>query len=246
MKPIGVVLYRGPSLIDGSPIAAVMTLESKNSKTGDMPQLWVIRTDMHPVEAVFRGADSAICGTCPMRGQLGKRRQCYVEVQNAPAAVYRALKRRVYPRFNPKRHARYLRGRKVRIGAYGDPAAVPFHAIMPVVETYAAGWTGYTNFHSKPLGKPWRAYLQASVHDTKEAARVSSRGWAYFRVNLGDQPKQSGEAMCLASDEYAAKGGTRRQCIECGLCNGQGVNVVINGHGKNFKRTPLTVIGGGQ
>ena len=44
----GVVLYEGPSVLDGAPIAVIATLKSANVKTGDMIQTWIIRSDMHP------------------------------------------------------------------------------------------------------------------------------------------------------------------------------------------------------
>jgi len=56
-KPSGFILYRGPSLLDGKPIVVVaITKESKNSKTGSMLQTYIIRSDMHPVAAVRKGA----------------------------------------------------------------------------------------------------------------------------------------------------------------------------------------------
>jgi hypothetical protein len=247
---IGFVLYRGPSLLTGEPIVAILTLESKNSKTGNMAQIWVIRTDMHPVDAIRRRKDEAICGSCSLRGGPAtadlpyKKRRCYVEVDKAPAAVYRSLKRRRYPRFNAAKHAGLLRGRLVRIGAYGDPGAVPVESIMPVVEAHAEGWTGYTNTWGTRVGKAWQGLLMASCHSVAEAQKAERRGWKYFRVNLGDAPKVQGEVMCLSSDEYVAKGGTKRTCLECKLCDGSRASVVIDGHGKAFPRMELQMVGG--
>jgi hypothetical protein len=43
----GVVLYEGPSELDGKPIVVVATFNSVNDKTGNMVQTWIIRSDMH-------------------------------------------------------------------------------------------------------------------------------------------------------------------------------------------------------
>ena len=50
-KPLGVILFEGPSLIDGAPIAVIATgfqRRTANSKTGDMVQTWIIRSDREP------------------------------------------------------------------------------------------------------------------------------------------------------------------------------------------------------
>ena len=66
-KPItdalGFVMYEGPSVLDGAPIVVIATMKSGNTKTGNMVQVWIIRSDMHPVTASKVGADAAICGS---------------------------------------------------------------------------------------------------------------------------------------------------------------------------------------
>jgi hypothetical protein len=68
----GVVIYRGPSEIDGAPILAVTTgfkTASSNPKLGHhLLQTWILQEDMSPTEAVATGADSSICGTCALCG----------------------------------------------------------------------------------------------------------------------------------------------------------------------------------
>lgn len=53
MRPItGMIIYRGPSLLDGAPIVAIATgLDGKhrNSKTGNMVQTWIMRDDIAPI-----------------------------------------------------------------------------------------------------------------------------------------------------------------------------------------------------
>jgi hypothetical protein len=123
----GVVLYDGPSMLDGKPIVVVATLNSANAKTGNMVQTWIIRSDVHPLDALDTGGDYSICGTCPHR-----KRTCYVNVSQAPSAVYRTYKAGKYPTFDATLHAGLFMGRKVRLGAYGDPAAAPFEVMQQV------------------------------------------------------------------------------------------------------------------
>ena len=100
-KPLGVILYEGPSLIDGQPIAVIATgfqRRTANSKTGDMVQTWILRADLNPLQAIHTGQDVSICGDCPLRGMLetrqcrtvNRRRACYVAIHQAPLGVYRA------------------------------------------------------------------------------------------------------------------------------------------------------------
>ena len=59
-KPNGFILGHGRSLIDGMPIVVVATIKSRNTKTGDMVQTWILRQDMLPTDAVKTGADWSI------------------------------------------------------------------------------------------------------------------------------------------------------------------------------------------
>ena len=157
----GFVLWRGESAIDGAPIAVIATLRSKNTKTGRMVQTFIMRTDVDPMTAVRIGRDLSICGMCLYRPALDGG--CYVTVGRAPLQVFRALKRRRYPRA-PERLLGTL-DRPVRLGTYGDPAAVPFE----VWERLLAGvtrWTGYTH-QWRTCDTRFRSILMASA-DTPE------------------------------------------------------------------------------
>ena len=91
----GFIIYEGPSLIDGSPIVAIALRTSGNSKTGNMVQTYIIRSDMDPREANKSGADYAICGACPHKGKahdtdagkLALERSCYVVLAQGPLQV---------------------------------------------------------------------------------------------------------------------------------------------------------------
>ena len=143
-KPLGLVLYEGPSLINGQPIAVIATgfqRRTANSKTGDMVQTWILRSDMNPLEAIHTGNDVSICGNCPLRGMLDKqqrrtvnrRRACYVNVHQTPLAVYRAYRRGRYEQFHSAQHLALFQGRMLRLGSYGDPVAAPYRIWLPLV-----------------------------------------------------------------------------------------------------------------
>jgi hypothetical protein len=96
-KQNGVILYRGPSMLDGAPIVAILTglaSSSLNPKTGDMLQTWIIREDVSPVDATRTGDDASVCGDCKHRpANMGS---CYVTVFQAPRSVHAAYHRGVY------------------------------------------------------------------------------------------------------------------------------------------------------
>jgi hypothetical protein len=56
----GFIIDRGLSPIDGQPYVAILTLESSNRKTGNMAQVWIMREDINPVEAVQTGEDVTV------------------------------------------------------------------------------------------------------------------------------------------------------------------------------------------
>lgn len=239
---LGVVLYRGPSLIDGAPIVVVATgfqRRSANEKTGDMVQTWILRADMNPLEAIHTGQDVSICGDCPLRGILqdtergtaNRMRGCYVAVHQAPLAVYRAYRLGRYERFDCARHLPLFRDRMLRLGSYGDPVAAPLSVWAPLVRV-ASGHTGYT--HHWDNGRFWRfrRFLMASVETLDDARQAQAQGWRTFRSAPGGELPAPGEFHCPASAEK----GHRLTCEMCGACNGangnaQRVSVLIWAHG---------------
>ena len=178
----GVVLYEGPSVLDGAPIAVVATLKSSNAKTGDMVQTWILRADMHPLEAIATKADESICGNCVHRQSTGGA--CYVNIGQAPAAVYRTYKAGKYPAFDPAVHNALFMGRKVRLGAYGDPAAVPYE-ILAHITGLSIGHTGYTHQANHKAFDPRIAELcMISADSPKQAQKYHAKGYHTFRVAM--------------------------------------------------------------
>lgn len=209
------IVYDGPSMIDGKPIVVALTgvkRKSANPKTGDMVQAWIIRKDIHPVEAVEKGEDRAICGDCPARGTY-----CYVNVGQAPAAVFKALGK--YERLSVEDAAVKLTGRKVRLGAYGDPAAVPI-GVWDRLLKFAAGHTGYT--HQWREFPEFKRLVMASVEGDTVAP-----GWRTFRVLREGESDRANEIRCPAESK-------RRTCETCMACNGgsdtkRSVTIMVHG-----------------
>ena len=210
------ILYEGPSMIDGKPIVAVMTgvtNPSRNVKTGAMAQVYFLRSDIPPTDAVKTQEDQSICGNCPHRGST-----CYVNVGYGPGAVYQAYKAGSFHPVNPTK-AGY--NRVIRLGAYGDPCSVPTDILTRLL-SHAQAWTGYT--HSPLLRPELKSYMQASADTAEEAVLYQNLGWKTFRVKLPEDPLLSGEIMCPNTR-------TGIQCAQCQLCDGKQMNIAINVHG---------------
>jgi hypothetical protein len=224
-KPAGYILYRGPSVLDGAPIVAIATMSTTNDKTGDMVQTWILRDDISPLDATKAGQDASVCGDCPHRHYLGGA--CYVTVFQAPLGIWKAYKRGKYST-NTEEFMSRIANRRVRFGAYGDPAAVPVTVWAPIANG-CIGYTGYTHqvnhikFDSRILN-----YAMQSVDTAEQAIQAKGR---YFRVKLANDPVLPREVECL-SDSIG------KSCADCLLCDGgtKGKSVYITVHGAKAKR----------
>jgi hypothetical protein len=212
------VFYDGPSAIDGAPIIGIAIIKSRNAKTGNMVQTFILRADESPLDALQSGADASVCGACIHRPRVikGKRvRTCYVDVGKSVQAVFGAWIRGAYPLMSPAEGARRLAGRKVRLGAYGDPAAIPadhWRALLAVAD----GHTGYSHQWREAFAQSMRDLVMASADSESDRDIARAMGWRTFRVRTADESLGAREIVCPASDE----GGNRRQCVTCMACDG--------------------------
>lgn len=212
MDTLGLILYKGKSLLNGKPIVVIATgikSRSKNGKTGDAIQTWILSDETDPISAVKGGEDTSICGDCPHKGKT-----CYVNVGQAPLSIYRAYKRGRYTRFNVRKHLKLFRDRYVRLGAYGDPAAVPIK-VWDKITGVASHWTGYTH-QWMDCNPEMRKYVMASCETAEHRILAKESGWRTFRVRTRDQQMEQGEFVCPASEEA----GKRLTCERCKACSG--------------------------
>lgn len=241
-KPRGYVIYRGPSLLDGAPIVAVALVKSRNAKTDNMVQTYIIRSDMDPRDANRTGADYAICGSCPHRGKaellgttaypakvdgLAPERSCYVVMGQGPLQVWKSLQAGKYPdALNHRAIAPLGAARMVRLGTYGDPAAVPEYVWLSLISE-AKGHTAYSHQGDNPGADFNPQLMMRSADSLAEAAFAWGRGERTFRVlRKGEEPIAGREIDCPSSRGVA--------CIACGLCGGASVkakSITIPGHG---------------
>jgi len=233
----GAILWRGASQLDGAPIVVVATglgpQGSRNAKTGaGMVQVYILRADMAPLDAARSGADASICGDCRHRGTAAdgavRNRTCYVNLAHGPRVAYLMATTARYSHVDLETGAEILRGRTVRLGAYGDPAAVPFQ-VWQALLAYAAAWTGYT--HQWRRAPELAAYCMASVDTPGERAEARFLGFRTFRVRAAGQAVETREVVCPAS----AEAGKRATCDACRACGGNlakaRADIVIAAHG---------------
>jgi hypothetical protein len=209
-------------------LASGLNGTTHNHKTGPMVQVWILRLDREPMEAARANVDDAVCGDCKLRGDSGFGRACYVTLWLGPLRVYRMVGR--YPAVTLSQLESLMARKQVRLGAYGDPAAVPLRVWRAVLRR-AAGWTGYTH-QWQTCDPAFREFLMASVDTLAEAAAAHAAGWRTFRVRTAHAAVLPDEVICPASDEA----GHHTTCSACELCRGTANparSVVIAAHGSH-------------
>lgn len=217
-KPLGYIAYEGRSELDGAPIVVIINKiysASKNDKTGDLVQSFIIRSDVAPVEALQTGADASICGDCehrPINAKLTGKPPCYVNVGRSVRAVYEAYKRGRYDHISLHELALKLAGKKLRIGTYGDGAAAPV-SVWQTLTTYTAGHVGYTHQWARAgfNHAAWAQLAMASADTPQQAQTAHKLGYRTFRVSI-DTNKLNSEISCPASAESGKK---RHALIVC-------------------------------
>jgi hypothetical protein len=218
----GFILWEGPSLIDGAPIVVVATglrKPSDNTKTGGMIQTFIIRSDVHPSEALKSGADASVCGSCPKRPAIfvprgpGDKR-CYVDVAKSVAAVYRCYARGGYRTVSPSEAATLFTGRRLRMGTYGNPSAAPFE-VWETANSLTAGHTAYIHNWDN-ADRRWSGLAMASVETVQQGLRARTMGYRLFHARLFSESTLDLTIPCPASKES----GFRTTCFDCSLCSG--------------------------
>lgn len=222
-----IVLYNGPSMLDGAPIVAIATIGSSNEKTGPMVQTWILRADMDPMEASRQAADSSVCGSCPRRWSTGG--DCYVTLFQAPLSVWRAWDREGQPGANVDQDKLVAltiaaQNHGFRMGSYGDPMAVPHTVWADILAMLQPKvHTGYTHqWRNLALSSEHRAWMEqnvmASCDSIEDANLARELGWRYFLAVSPELVPSVPEKtiLCLAERD----GDKARTCETCGICNG--------------------------
>jgi hypothetical protein len=228
------VAWRGRSEIDGTPIRVIaycLERGSNNSKLGPMGQIMFAPDDEAPNLAVKSGRDEAVCGECVNRpANLGT---CYVVPTFPLLAPWYSTRERSA---DIESTCRAIGSRPIRIGSWGDPAAVPFKVIRVLVDATRLGarrrHTAYTQ-RWRTCDQRFREVAMASVISPKERENAKRQGWRTFRVRTADMPVLAGEIVCPASLE----GGEKLTCAKCLLCNGasSAKDIVVVAHGSKNK-----------
>ena len=255
----GVVLYYGPSVLDGGPIVVILTglTASANRKTGAVLQTWIMRADRLPVDALADATDSTVCGQCVFRPDLANAARdaviaarlaagwkttaarahtgiprCYVNVGQAPQQIFKTWRAGRYPVADAESLAELLGGDyTLRLGAYGDPAAVPFAGAWRAAIDGAAHILGYTHqwAENPDAAAPYKGLCQASVSTPAEARAAMLGGWRVFLVaDLRGVDHGLGLLINCPSDKSTHPHTTT--CEACKLCNGKKANVWIVPH----------------
>ena len=240
-------IYQGPSTLNNAPIRAVLTYGSENTKLTDrldaeVLQLWILTDAVPPTTAIKTGQDEAICGSCPLRAWRGGEkvtRLCYVNQMTATAVWRGSNGNKV---ITPAQAVRTSRAHLLRLGAYGDPAALPYDLVSDLVSAARGAGirrlAGYTA-QWKTADIRFRRLLMASCQGYHDELLAQLMGWRTFSAVLPDTPLAPDTIFCPAT----AEGGDKTVCERCGLCDGaklggdmrKSIRAVVHGPQKEFK-----------
>ena len=214
------------SPVHGEEVLLAFTTESSNQKTGGMGQVWVLHPDDYPLAISKAGKDDRVCGSCPLRHSLGGA--CYVTLFQGPRAVYMGWVNSGKRIDDPLDVLALCQDKKIRIGAYGDPAHIPAWLAGEIMAA-AKGWTAYSHAWRNPVvAATWKGKAMASCDSPSQLRMAESQGWAGFVVTT---EKLHGVKQCLNETK-----GT--QCIDCLKCDGHHKSISINPHGARMNSHP--------
>lgn len=218
----------GMILHESNNIVIIITFKSGNIKTGDMAQIWIMRSDIDPVEAIKQNIDDIICFECIHR----LNRTCYINPGQAPLKVYEAYKKGLYEPLDLDRLAHELRYKTVRFGAYGEPVLIPLDIVKHIIKN-SMSYTGYTQQWNNPKYKEYRTIFMASIESDKQLKQTKKLGIRSYRVTNNENDIKSNEIIC----PNVTKGIT---CNLCTLCDNQGKHknaksIVVPVHGTKGK-----------
>jgi hypothetical protein len=145
-------------------------------------------------------------------------------VGQAPAAVWKSYKRGIYGKLSDLDLA-VIKNRKIRWGAYGDPAMID-STLVTIFNKHAAGHTGYTHQWRQPWAQWCKNVFQASCDSFADYLDASAHGWKTFAVVAKGKQSFSGKLCPTEVKDSQA------QCITCSLCDGAKTDIFIEAHGR--------------
>lgn len=214
------IVWEGKSLLNGEDIVLILSTKTSNEKIGAMIQTWILPAKRSILE---KGSDISVCGDCPLRDN-----GCYVVKVQSPNQIQKTYFSGRYTTLSPLKQAGVLEGERLRVGAYGDPTAVPFEVWESLFKLSLSS-VGYTHQWSN-CDTRWKGYVQASVETEEQAIEAQSAGWKTFRVKLPNEQYLPGEVQCRNEKNEDIT------CKLCGLCDGKSHNIVIDVHGSRKTR----------
>ena len=152
-------------------------------------------------------------------------RACYVRTEQAPTVIYKAYRAGSYPVVEPRVAANMVRGGELRVGAYGDSAALPIGAVRPLADA-AEILTNYTHApgYSPRRAKRLAPFTMASADSPGQALAYQEQGFRTFRVSPNYTTRDDGtrlvsdllpgERQCPKTLDHSVT------CIACGICDG--------------------------
>jgi hypothetical protein len=135
---------------------------------------------------------------------------CYVNWVNGPLAVQNGVK----IAYQPSRHNTLIRAKNVRIGATGDPGAIPASVSVNLTRL-ARGWTGYHHSGDPDLD----SICMVSTQDEESEQAARDEGKRQYRMVRHDEKPPKDMVEC----PNATHGVQCNDCLLC--CGGDGVSV---------------------
>ena len=180
-------------------IVCILILISRNRKTGSLSQLYIL--DKETLKGGF-------CSNCT------SEKICYVF--NGLKGVQDSYRKGNYPHVDIN-----LSRKRVRLGAYGDPALIPLEVLRDKLQVRR--FTGYTHMWRLESKQEYKSMLMASVEDIQSYHLAKSLGWRVFYnqldVYLGDvtqdQVDQETRSILCPNTTHEIT------CDECMLCDGR-------------------------
>ena len=227
-KPKGFIIDRGYSPFNGKPFVAILDLaRSSNAKTGDMAQVWILCRDTQPFEATKNGDDETICGNCQFRRQENGTRLCYVNAAWRAAQVWKSYKACEYEEDMRREHIPLIKHRKIRWGAYGDPAIINPQVFWGINE-HCLGHTGYTRAWREDWAQSYKGIFMASCKTYEEHCEAADNEWKTFNVHaVGEHPYAG---FICPHDGFGI------QCCDCGHCDGDSKHISQVAHGSSKRK----------